>query len=510
MRYALDGFNLHRHVIFTLGVLLPCLLIGVNVSRAQQSEAAPSASGSEESSQAGGQTVDAAQANRESREALEEAGTTHLLGISIRKADEGGALITEVDPLSPAWKAGLRKGDRIVKLGDFKTDDYPVFLKGVRELVQVSKGGDKINVSFLRDGELVEAVLVDKKIEEETKPNNDAKGETDQDDGRQPAEGSPMDLLGKTSAPGSYEGAPAAGQDLSYQDTDYYFGSGGAYGSALTASQQEQFDRLSRIRARDGLTRSQEQQLNELSALELGQFQELPELNANERDRMQDLLSRFRESPDQLTLDDRAELRQLVARRYSRQGDVYQYRDRLESLAREGRLEPEMAEQLQNLQLLGPNPNDRVNAERSGDLRELFGGGSREMTSPEGGDRFRDLESRRASLQGQELSEYQQLMLQRQSRMAQQLRDEYSQAQRLMQSGAVLTPAQQARLQQLESSQFMFRAGVNRPLNPNVPIPDRATATQTPQPSNTPGRRGPGQSGSGIGLGGQPGSAGPE
>jgi hypothetical protein len=73
----------------------------------------------------------------------------------------GGVLVSGVLPGSPAEKAGILKGDRVTAVDEEKIDtleDYSIVLKS-------HQPGDKIRVTFLREGEerTVEAVLVERK-----------------------------------------------------------------------------------------------------------------------------------------------------------------------------------------------------------------------------------------------------------------------------------------------------------------------------------------------------------
>jgi serine protease Do len=71
-----------------------------------------------------------------------------FLGVSSRKADAGGALVLEVTKSSPAEKAGLKKGDVITRLNDEKIESP----EDLYETVHGLKPGDKVTVTFKRDG----------------------------------------------------------------------------------------------------------------------------------------------------------------------------------------------------------------------------------------------------------------------------------------------------------------------------------------------------------------------
>jgi len=61
---------------------------------------------------------------------------------------DGGALISDVVPGGPAEKAGLRKGDLVVKIGDRTITDSA----GLVGAVQAGKSGDQLKITIKRDG----------------------------------------------------------------------------------------------------------------------------------------------------------------------------------------------------------------------------------------------------------------------------------------------------------------------------------------------------------------------
>jgi S1-C subfamily serine protease len=72
-----------------------------------------------------------------------------FLGVSSREAPEGGAEIGEVVQNSPASRAGLRAGDRIVEAADQPVRDP----NDVSALVNARRPGDEVRVVVERDGE---------------------------------------------------------------------------------------------------------------------------------------------------------------------------------------------------------------------------------------------------------------------------------------------------------------------------------------------------------------------
>jgi serine protease Do len=71
-----------------------------------------------------------------------------FLGVSSRKAEKGGATVLEVTKGSPAEKAGIKKGDIIIKVNDTKIESP----ESLFETIHNFKSGDKVKVVFTRDG----------------------------------------------------------------------------------------------------------------------------------------------------------------------------------------------------------------------------------------------------------------------------------------------------------------------------------------------------------------------
>ena len=82
-----------------------------------------------------------------------------FLGVASRKTETGGATILEVTPSSPAEKAGLKKGDIIIKVNNEKIESPEDLSKTIHQF----KPGDKVKVGFKRDGkEQTVSVQLDK------------------------------------------------------------------------------------------------------------------------------------------------------------------------------------------------------------------------------------------------------------------------------------------------------------------------------------------------------------
>ena len=71
-----------------------------------------------------------------------------FLGVSSRKAEKGGATVLEVTAGSPAEKAGIKKGDIIIKVNESKIESPESLYSTIHNL----KPGDKVKVVFTRDG----------------------------------------------------------------------------------------------------------------------------------------------------------------------------------------------------------------------------------------------------------------------------------------------------------------------------------------------------------------------
>ena len=71
-----------------------------------------------------------------------------FLGVSSRKAEKGGATVLEVTTGSPAEKAGIKKGDVIIRVNETKIESPESLFETIHSL----KPGDKVKVAFTRDG----------------------------------------------------------------------------------------------------------------------------------------------------------------------------------------------------------------------------------------------------------------------------------------------------------------------------------------------------------------------
>src|ERR1700722_5877912 len=71
------------------------------------------------------------------------------LGIAVQEgqADHGGVVVRGFSPDSPAGKAGLKEGDRIVKAGDKDGKSFA----DLKDVVAGHKPGDKVMLKVMRD-----------------------------------------------------------------------------------------------------------------------------------------------------------------------------------------------------------------------------------------------------------------------------------------------------------------------------------------------------------------------
>lgn len=82
------------------------------------------------------------------QESRDDRGQAYL-GIAVGAADEGGAVVTRVYEGTAAAGAGLREGDRIVRLGDSAVDDVDAFIDRIRERAP----GDRVDLEVRRGDE---------------------------------------------------------------------------------------------------------------------------------------------------------------------------------------------------------------------------------------------------------------------------------------------------------------------------------------------------------------------
>ena len=73
---------------------------------------------------------------------------TGYLGISVQRGERGLPVVDQVEPDSPAAKAGIKKGDVIIRVGDHPIRDP----NGLREWLQAHNPDEKVAIGLLRGG----------------------------------------------------------------------------------------------------------------------------------------------------------------------------------------------------------------------------------------------------------------------------------------------------------------------------------------------------------------------
>jgi M6 family metalloprotease-like protein len=132
-----------RLVVFALGIGL--LLSAPPFTGAQQAPPTPDdLTGYRPVSEATAAKTVAATGTRE--------GHTAFLGITVTRGDGGRPVVEEVQPDSPAAKAGIKKGDVIDRVGDHPVKTPTAF----REWLLVRGPGDTVKLGVVRDGERTE------------------------------------------------------------------------------------------------------------------------------------------------------------------------------------------------------------------------------------------------------------------------------------------------------------------------------------------------------------------
>ena len=91
-------------------------------------------------------TVETAVTTQISRAAPSEPGEPGYLGVEVEAGPDGGLVVADVEPDSPAAKADLQAGDRLVSVGGGKVASADA----LRGLVQTKLPGDKLTLSVVR------------------------------------------------------------------------------------------------------------------------------------------------------------------------------------------------------------------------------------------------------------------------------------------------------------------------------------------------------------------------
>ena len=62
-------------------------------------------------------------------------GTAAVLGMQLQEAANGGVKIVDVNAASPAFKAGIKRGDEIISIGGFQGETYKKWIDGIGRVV---------------------------------------------------------------------------------------------------------------------------------------------------------------------------------------------------------------------------------------------------------------------------------------------------------------------------------------------------------------------------------------
>ena len=102
------------------------------------------------------------QARRTAKEIAETGKATQtVLGVSVRDAEDGGALIADVVPGGAGEKAGLKQGDVVTKLDDRRIDSSDALVAAVRSHAP----GDKVRLELDNGSRTVDATLAGQTVE---------------------------------------------------------------------------------------------------------------------------------------------------------------------------------------------------------------------------------------------------------------------------------------------------------------------------------------------------------
>jgi hypothetical protein len=84
-------------------------------------------------------------------------GRANVLGMSLQEAGRGRVQVIDVAAASPAFDAGVRKGDEIVSFDGFRGESYRDWIDGMGRLVTDTPDGETIAIELLRGGKRVAA-----------------------------------------------------------------------------------------------------------------------------------------------------------------------------------------------------------------------------------------------------------------------------------------------------------------------------------------------------------------
>lgn len=82
-------------------------------------------------------------------------GRSQILGMYVQEGEGGRVRVVEVGAATPAFAAGIKRGDELASFSNFKANSYRKWIDGIRRLATEAKGGEMIPVVVLRNGEQV-------------------------------------------------------------------------------------------------------------------------------------------------------------------------------------------------------------------------------------------------------------------------------------------------------------------------------------------------------------------
>lgn len=86
-------------------------------------------------------------------------GKANVLGMSLQEGEGGRVQIVDVAAASPAFDAGVRKGDVIVSFAGFQGESYRDWIEGMDRLVTDTPDGATINIDLARGSKRIAAII---------------------------------------------------------------------------------------------------------------------------------------------------------------------------------------------------------------------------------------------------------------------------------------------------------------------------------------------------------------
>ncbi len=79
----------------------------------------------------------------------------NVLGMYLQEGAKGQVRIVDVGAASPAYDAGIKRGDVLVQLENFKGDNYRKWIDGIRQIVTKAPDGSQLPVILVRNGKTI-------------------------------------------------------------------------------------------------------------------------------------------------------------------------------------------------------------------------------------------------------------------------------------------------------------------------------------------------------------------